>query len=64
MPLEERQTRWRKLIAKVKTDTANAWSQGFIAELDEMRAARPRLMPVLSPERRLQAGPTTLMPNA
>ena len=64
MPLEERQARWRKLIAKVKTETAAAWSQRFVAELEEMRAARPRLMPVLSPDRRLEAGAATVMPNA
>jgi trehalose 6-phosphate synthase len=34
MPLDERQSRWRDLMTKVRRDSAAAWSQRFIAELE------------------------------
>lgn len=34
MPLDERQSRWRDLMNKVRRDSAAAWSQRFIAELE------------------------------
>jgi trehalose 6-phosphate synthase len=63
MPLEERQARWRKLMLRVKTDTAAAWSQGFLTELEEGRVARPRLTLVAPPERRVQSGLGSFQPN-
>lgn len=64
MPVDERKARWTSLNAKVRTDTAAAWSQRFVAELREERPSRPRLMPAVVPELIAQARPATLIPNA
>jgi trehalose 6-phosphate synthase len=41
MPLDERQSRWRELMNKVHRDTAAAWSQRFIAELEATAHVSP-----------------------
>jgi trehalose 6-phosphate synthase len=64
MPLDERRARWTSLIERVRTDTAAAWSQRFVAELENVRAPRLRLVSPPAPERRVQARPDTFMPNA
>lgn len=64
MPIDERRARWTSLIAKVRSDSAAAWSQRFLAELENERAARPRIASAVTGERRVQTQRATLMPNA
>ena len=64
MPIDERRARWTSLIAKVRSDSAAAWSQRFLAELENERAARPRIASAVTGERRVQTQRATSMPNA
>ena len=40
MPRRERVRRWRSLIADVQTQTAEAWSEAFLGDLDEICESR------------------------